>query len=538
MPSSFNDVRELRGEDAVRLRFGGGINSRASEDEIGDVEAADGRNFILDLADRQWRSRPAIDLVDTAPNGGSIDGMAFLKRTDGTVSMLVQAGTTVYEYDGLSTWTSVGTVATGAKLRGRLESNFLLDDKVIITDLALADEIHEWDGTTFQQTTMLDEDGSTAFGPFRAKYCVVSNERAIYANIHDNGTNFPHLIVGSKRSEFEVISVTSRPSSALNDEDPFFLVAPDLRPLNGMVSAFGTLIFSTEGGEIHALSGDSSKDFAVSQFFPRSYADGAESMVNIGNDVLYGRQGRIESVSDTDRFGDSEVNDRSIKIGDEIEDFDDWTLAYNQRLQRAYCFSASESDMWVYFKPIAEATDLSPWVRWTTRSDLAMQPTCVMNGLDPVDGLEYVFMGDSSGRLYRMEGTGTSGDAGANDIRVVRSSKLFTAPLDAHAYNVTGYVKYRLSKSATLKMTFLYQGLQAFNQSIEVSLQPVSNRPVWSGFYWSNGTYWTAPFRGRLVREPFGVAGQGNEIQIVAEIDGVNAFTINEIGLRFETAAA
>ena len=36
-------------EEDIVLRFGGGINSRASEDEINPREAAYGQNFILDL---------------------------------------------------------------------------------------------------------------------------------------------------------------------------------------------------------------------------------------------------------------------------------------------------------------------------------------------------------------------------------------------------------------------------------------------------------------------------------------------------------
>src|SRR5690242_15269983 len=123
---------------SVTLRFGYGLNTRASEDEIDPREASAGQNFILDLENREFRNRPPFDLVSTAPNGGSIDGFAQLLKADGTTSMLIQAGTTVYKFDG-STWTSVGSVASGTRMRGPLSANWTLADKVIITDLALKD---------------------------------------------------------------------------------------------------------------------------------------------------------------------------------------------------------------------------------------------------------------------------------------------------------------------------------------------------------------------------------------------------------------
>ena len=42
----------------VILKFGGGIHSKASPDEIDPREAADGYNFIIDLENRNLRNRP------------------------------------------------------------------------------------------------------------------------------------------------------------------------------------------------------------------------------------------------------------------------------------------------------------------------------------------------------------------------------------------------------------------------------------------------------------------------------------------------
>jgi hypothetical protein len=44
-----------------------------------------------------------------------------------------------------------------------------------------------------------------------------------------------------------------------------------------------------------------------------------------------------------------------------------------------------------------------------------------MSMLDPSDGLEYVFMGDDSGNVYRLEGTGTTGDGGSSSCPIASS---------------------------------------------------------------------------------------------------------------------
>ena len=61
------------------------------------------------------------------------------------------------------------------------------------------------------------------------------------------------------------------------------------------------------------------QDFEMVSLFPRSGAKGRESLVHAGNDVMYGRQGRIESVGATEQFGDVETNDLSEDISNLIE---------------------------------------------------------------------------------------------------------------------------------------------------------------------------------------------------------------------------
>ncbi len=526
----------------VKIKFGGGLHTRPPEDEIQEREAADGNNFILDAENSDLRPRPAFDLVATAPNSGSINGAGSYRKADGTVVAFVQAGNAVYQWDGTSSFTAspvLDTVNGNAKLRGHWQSHaWDLDGKLLISDLALQEPVKEWDGTTWADVSFRSSP-STAFGSsFYAKYISVADERAFYSNIKDGSTSFGHMIVGSERSDYEEISVSDRPSSALGEGDPFFLLTPDLRSINGFVEAFGTRAISTEKGRIFELTGGSSKDFAFNEFYPGSNASGDESLTYIGTDIIYGRPGRIESLKDTDTYGDTAADDLSRGVLDQLKTRNSWTCVYNSRLNRVYIFPAGASEVWVYDTAM-KGSDLSPWMRWRTDHALAFQPTMVMSMLDPIDGLEYVFMGDSSGRFYRLEGTGTSGDGGTTPIETEFLSKLFSLPLTMKAWNVEGYIKYR--KSATnheVSIQLECAGENVFDRSVVIEVPAVVAGAHYSNSqYYTDGEYYGTAFIDRLVRQRIEVpGGDYNEFQVRVTVSSNNPFDINEIGLRFKGA--
>ncbi len=526
----------LSKEDAVVLRFGGGLNTSASEDEINPRDAADGQNFILDVKNSAYRNRKPFDLLGTTPNSASIGGFANLQKSDGTVSMLVQAGTAVYEWDGSVFSASLATVASGAKLRGHRSQSWQLSDKVIITDLALLEDVMEWDGTTLQNVTFTDETGSTLFGPFRAKYCIIANERAIFSNVHDNGTNFPHIVVGTKGGDYTIITTSNLPSSALSLLDPFYLIQPDYRSINGFQKAFGTVITSSKDGELFKLVGVNAQDFAFDDFYPESGSSSDEGVVFIGSDTLSGRPGKIESLIQSARFGDVEEDDLSLSISDKIETVDDWTLIYNNRLKRVYCFDG-QGNCWVYFKSLKQ-TDLSPWSRWLTTHSSSMSPTAVMSMLDPVDGLEYVYFGDDSGNFYRMEGTGALGDGGTDSVKTSRTSASFKAQLDSEVYDIQGWFTYRSSDEVTLDASILFNGENVFNEPLSITLPATTGvKSYGGGYYYADENYYSESLSGRLSRESFAIPSGSNEFQVRVTYTGTKDINIQEIGLRFFTSS-
>ena len=526
-------TQKFQDEDADILQFGGGINSRASEDQIDPLECTEGENFLLDPGNSEFRPRPPFQLLGQADNAKEIRGFATLKKTDGTVSMLVQAGNRVYEWDGTD-FTSVGTVDPNARIRGKREAIWNLADKVIIADLELQEDLMEWDGTTLTTTTFLASNGSDAFGTFRAKYVLIDNERALYFNIHDNGGEFPHLMVSSERGNYLIVSTGDRPSSSIGADAPFFLPMPQLKAINGVAKGFGVIGVSQEDGDFEKLVGSTSQDFAWEKLHPDSAAVGDEAVASITNDIIFGAQGRIESLESTEKFGDVEFDDSSFKIRDDIKSYNNWTLVYNQRLKRLYCFPDGQPECWVMFTDFV-GSQLSPWSKYTSDHPMNFKPTAVMSCYDPVDGLEYVFMGDSDGNLYRMEGAAFDGDGGTDSVVARRRSIMFSAPLDAEAFDVSGFIEHRYNEPATMQLTMLWSGYQVYSVGRDIPFAELVFETVFGGdAYFGGKFYFGLEKQNRLVRKKWGTSGKSNQFQIETKIVDTDDFEVTKVGFRYQ----
>lgn len=529
----------------IELRFGSGINSAQSETDIDERECAAGsKNFDLGLKNSFFSGRKAFDLVATAPNLGEIRGGAQLKKQDASLSTLIQSGSNVYSWDGTTSgFTLVGTVAPGARIRGHVHTqNWTLDEYVIITDLELRQPVMTWDGTTFAKLA------HNLSGEFYAKYCFVEGEAAWFANIVSGSTPTatPHMIVRSKISDPLTLSVSDRPSSSLGVDDPFFVLAPDLRPVNGILAAFGIIMASTQDGRLYKITGTSAKDMAIDQLYDGSGADGDEPIVLVGNDVMYGRAGAIESAFSVDTFGDVAADDISLPISDIVEDYDDWTLSFNPRLKRVYCLSAGRQQCLVFHKTFLdekrdriasrrEAPDESAWSIWETRHAMAFEPSLCMHLHRPTDGSEETYMGSRAGQLFLLEGSGGQ-DGGTEDIEAVRVSKVFQAPGNNVGFNMSGFISYRSQFAVPFTLTLRYQGTRLADQAISLTLAENENVQVFNGdAYFGGDFYFGARFEGRLTRKQIGFSGIASDFQIEVAADGDQEFAIERILLEFPT---
>lgn len=511
----------------VVITFGGGVNSRKRPADIELDECVSGENFDLDLQQKSLRTRRPFDYVATTTNAAEIRGFGQLITRAGIISTLIQSGDTVYEWDGDTTFTSVGTVSASSRLRGPKEHNFTLSDTLILTDIEKMEVVKSWDGTTFQ-----DFAHNITSVNLYAKYARVAHERLFLGNITTNSTATPHMIVASEIETAETLSISDKPSSALGLDSPFYILTPDLKSINGLEFGFGQFIISTSEGRIFILQGTNAFDFQMQDFYDGSAVAGNEGLLNIGNDIAMGLNGRIESLSGTINFGDVETDDATGPIKAEVKNIEAWTLAYDQRAQQVFAFPSNGGFVWVFHKAMV-GTGLSPWSKWTTAHDIDFAPSTVFSIIDPTTSLRTVFMGDLSGNIYRLNGSNDQ-DGDTDDITVKRKSKLIRIDAKADLFNVTGWVDYRKLTATSLSLTFMWGGHEYGSKSLTFPLS-TSDFPVYNGEVYYNGEfYYSGTFQIELRRQDFAPAGRGNYLQVEAEFTGEAG--IEEIGLHIEAA--
>lgn len=427
------------------LTFGGGVNSRKLPQDIDATECVDGENLDIDVERGSARRRPTLTRLATLPGGVPVDGYAVLDPPDLSENWYVaaadlpgandflavgpihlyQSGTDIFiggfgdftppignqRYQIIATnW----TVDADARLRGTPESYVELTDAtndgyaVIITDLSLVEEVkvmripfvfgvlHRVHFDNFKHNIADTE--------FYARYCHVELERAWFTHVRTNNTvtvtdvTVPHMIVGSKVEEIEQLTITNRPSSSLGEGDPFYVLAPDLRPINGVLSALGSVIVSTERGRMFILTGSTAKDFDFTPLFANSGATGDEAVTFAGNDVAFYREGIVESLAGSEAFGDVETDDFSRAIKKELTnyktassptgvdgltpDFEPYgaQLHYDQTTKQLLVYRPGDKYLWAMAKSfhdklakdvslLRSGTPVSGWMKWTTKEN-------------------------------------------------------------------------------------------------------------------------------------------------------------------------
>ncbi len=543
----------------IEFRFGGGINTRASIDAVNVREATSGRNFLADLDLKDLVPRPTIQWLGRAPNNAQINGFAQLDKLDGTTSQLVQAGEKVYVWDGATGFTDTGaSIAAGARLRGHWEHHnwtFTLgaqNEVVLITDLALQQPVMQWDGTTLQNVSFTD--GTNAVD-LKAKYCVVSADRAIFGNVESPvGTVTPQVVVASKTEDYRVVS-SQRPADSLNDGDPFAVTTSDLKAVNGMVPGFGELVLSTQNGRIQRFLGTSAKDANIVDFYSQSNASGDEALVWAGNDAVYGRLSTIESVRAINNFADVTNDDLSRFIAGtrqpNITGYDRWTVAYNSRTKRAFFFAQNQPILWVWSQsihaqngenvtPEGSAGLLSPWMAWTTDHPMGYQPTAVMPMLEPGTREIQVYCGDNLGNVYVLEGDqpNDSDETTSYPVRMERQSVLVenvSAFTDAKSY-----LYYKRRDAVDVGVQLDMSGEKVTSDSVTVRLRSATGGAYYNGpYYYNDGTsvYGLSQFD-RIVREPATAIGSAELMQLTLTSPGGGDYAIQRFLMNVDEATS
>lgn len=541
-PQYGEESRDLE-NPRLLLTFAAGLN----ENQTPDInEASSGYNFELGARQTKFIPRACYDLEGTAPNSSKVTSIMQLVTRANVKTTLVCAGTVVYSWTGGSGFTNKGAVIADALLR---DTYWSLGDYLVVTDINLNNVVKKWDGTTFGNLT-------TGLGsPFYAKYSVVFLNRVWYFNI-TCGTVTPHMILASTFEDPQALDLTKRggptdvggASSFSTGLEPFYLLTPDLKPINGVAVFQNILVVSTTDGKLFKLTGTDSKTFNFVEFYVGSSAIGNESVVNIGNDVIYVRKGgNINLLTSTQNFGDVKSNDVSRWIPDTVVNLTGAMTIYDQSKQKVYFFVPGK--VLVLFKDIlfggstdqAVNSGLSPWSVYTTTNPNNFNTSAAKYMQHP-DSTDYsVYWGDASGNVYDINGVGTGGDAGSYPVDCKRKSRLIDVsvmnPFPYMESILVGKVQFR-RKAADSQLSLSFEWSDEFVTSTStVTLKGPSVGDIASLYnrasYFGGGAYWN---RGdQLVNvishQTFSPSGKGPGFYLTLQVQTTSAFQVDHIEL-------
>lgn len=441
----------------AELTFEGGLNEQ-DVSTVSPSECIEGYNFELGGLNTHFNPRMPFDSLGTATNASPINGFIQLIKNDDSETTLVQSGDTVYLWDGASSFTSKGTVSSSSRLRG---VTWELGGYSVIVDTAKQTVVKQWDGTSFTTLT-------TGLTPatLYAKYGIVHLGRVWLFNVKTT-SDTPHLLVASAFEDPTSYDTSKRAgdSSFSTGNEAFYMLTPDLLPINGACLFYNTLIISTEKGRLWKLTGSDSTDFAWEPFYAGSAAIGTESMANTGDDVAYMKKdGVIESLISTQTFGDVKTDDLSRFIRTTTSGLTSCITIYDQSRQKVYFFSGSNK-LLVLFKDMlgqkdSEGNLLSPWSVYKTDHSSSFSTNAAVYMRQPGGSNYFVYFGDSAGTIYQLDGT-SEGDAGTTDIQTFRKSPIvyllkdkYGNIIDPSKQPIRGRVYYRRVADCDLLLDF------------------------------------------------------------------------------------
>ena len=524
----------------MRMFFAGGLNEQQTPTLF---ECIKGYNFELGLRQSKLVPRKPYDLKGTATNALSINGFLQLVKRSNAETTLVQSGDTVYEWDGASSFTSRGTVSTSARLR---DCTWSLGDYLVITDVAKATVVKKWDGSTFGTLT-------TGLGvDLYAKYGVVFLGRVWLANVKTT-TDTPHLMVASAFENPESYDTTRRGGPTTDGggtfsvgTEAFYMLSPDLRPINGFLVFFDQLIMSTEGGRLYKLTGTTGATFKWVDFYPGSASVSAESMADIGNDVIYMKPGGgVDRLSTTQTSGDVAADDVSRWIPTTTKDLTASITVYDQKNQKVLFFVSGK--ILVLYKDLLDG-ELSPWSVYKTTETFAFNTNAAKYMKRPGTQVYSVFFGDSVGRVFDLNGEG-GGDAGAEEIQVLRKTRFIAngeggdkngrGALNLMKKVLKGLVTYRrIFGSCDLTVSFDWG--DEYNESssvITLKGAPSGSAGVYysgTGMYYNGDDYYSqgSAFAQKISSQSFSPTGRGPGFFVSTSLETTTDFQIDYIDLN------
>jgi hypothetical protein len=463
----------------------------------------------------------------------------LVKGTPAAVSQLSFAGSTATAIHSTHGFTSGDLVS----IAGASESEYNGEYEITVSDADTYTYTISGSPATPITTTITADLGVE----LKAKYSVVKDNRVWLFNINTDGTTLPHAILASKFEDPENFDTAVRGTAqdatstftTTTKSDPFFLLSPDLRPINGATFFLNTLVISTEGGKLYRLTGSDPSDYNFIDYYSGSAAGNELSMVNTGNDVMYAKRGgEIDRLSDTDRSGDVSVDDATIFLPTTRLLLENPRGVYDQARQRVLWFE--EGFVLVFDKGIAlTAPNLSPWSKWTTLMPNGFQTEAATFLRRPGKSTFSIYWGDAEGKIYDLNGVGREGDAGEYSIECSRRSR-YIVELPSNFSMIEGRVLYQRSGACVGSLVFDWG--EEFNETtcaLPFSGTVQNGDPnFWneSDLYWGEDEYWSegtvvgdVGLDGKFASVGFSAQGRSPGFAMTISLDCTEEFKIHKV---------
>jgi len=262
----------------------------------------------------------------------------------------------------------------------------------------------------------------------------------------------------------------------------------------------------------------------------------------MGNDIAYMKKnGVIESLISTDRFGDVAADDLSKWIRSTTSGLSDAITVYDQSRQKVYFFAGSNK-LLVLFKDLLN-TDLSPWMVYKTdhASSFSTNAATYIREAGGNSASDfYTYFGDSSGNIYRLDGTGL-GDAGTTSVESTRKTGFLqrTSTEDGKQINtkrnrLRGRVFYRRVSDVDLIMDFEWADDFGINRCT-IPLEGPGTGDTASYFggsaYFSGDYHFNTGFSlsYRNATKGFSAIGRGSGVNVLTSITSTQEFDVLKI---------
>ena len=444
---------------------------------------------------------------------------------------------------GITQTTGTATVTYGAvhglavgdliTIIGADQAGYNGEHEVLTVPLTTTVTIAVDSGTVSPATGTITADGEVTL---YAKYSAVHNGRLWLFNVTTDATDTPHLMVASAFENIQSFDTAARAEDGtVTSDEAFYILTPDLKPINGVAQFNKELIISTVDGKLFRLTGNDATNYRWVDYFSGSAAIGTETMVNFGNDVALMRDGgRIDTLRQTDASGDVTVDDISRWIPMTTRNLTDAITVYDNDYQKVYFFV--QSKILVLYKEHLYGSNTSPWSIFKTELDFRFNTLAATRIRRPGLDSYSVYVGGSTGEIYDLNGVG-DGDAGTEGIQVKRRSNLIEE-LDTKQGMLMGAIQYRRKGQVTVNMSCDWS--EEYNvTTASVNLKgrgPLDiPSPYYGGlFYYGGDAYYNAGFLfdGKPTAQRFSPAGRGPSFFFEINTDSIYGFQIDHITLE------